>query len=382
MRCPKCNHEQNNTVECDVCGVIFARYQKILDRRKEEEEKKSQATEKTGQGLKILQILLLVVVVAATTYYFAGYKSSPEPLQPPKPMAPTPQVQAPAVTQAPVAPMPIEIERMPERQESPPVVLGGNVIERARNATVSIETPSGTGSGFFVNNRYIVTNRHVVQLDEKSRDELRTRVERDGRMIELERQKIDKLKKDFPKYDKTSRGQLKIFIEESEERLQKVLPMHEEERRKLAKMEQKIRASDIKIIFADGKSAFANYLDVSPKLDLALLSLYSEDRIFLEKSPVKGDMHQGDKVYAIGSPVGLRHTVTSGIFSGYRSLEKDGPVYLQTDAAINPGNSGGPIIDEKGYVRGVATLIFRNTQGIGFAIPIDKVFEEFSSTLR
>jgi serine protease Do len=382
MRCPKCNHEQNNAVECDVCGVIFARYQKILDRRKEEEEKESPVVEKSGSGLKILQLLLLVVVVASTTYYFTGNKSSPEPAQQPKPSASVAQAPTSAVAGAPVAPVQRKMERMPERQEPPAPAFSGNVIERARNATVSIETPSGTGSGFFVNNRYIVTNRHVVQLDEKSRDELRTKVERDGRMIELERQKINDLKMNFQKYDKASRNQLKIFIEESEERLQKFLPLHEEEKRKLAKMEQKIRASDIKIIFADGKSSSANYLDVSPKLDLALLSLYTEDRPFLEKPPTKGDMHQGDKVYAIGSPVGLRHTVTSGIFSGYRSLEKDGPVYLQTDAAINPGNSGGPIIDEKGYARGVATLVFRNTEGIGFAIPIEKVFEEFSSTLR
>jgi S1-C subfamily serine protease len=56
-------------------------------------------------------------------------------------------------------------------------------------------------------------------------------------------------------------------------------------------------------------------------------------------------------------------------------------MYLQTDAAINPGNSGGPLIDENGYARGVNTMILRDTQGIGFAIPIEQVFEEFSSTL-
>jgi S1-C subfamily serine protease len=56
-------------------------------------------------------------------------------------------------------------------------------------------------------------------------------------------------------------------------------------------------------------------------------------------------------------------------------------VYLQTDAAINPGNSGGPLIDEAGYARGVTTMILNNTEGIGFAIPIEQVFEEFRSTL-
>jgi S1-C subfamily serine protease len=51
---------------------------------------------------------------------------------------------------------------------------------------------------------------------------------------------------------------------------------------------------------------------------------------------------------------------------------------LQTDAPINPGNSGGPLIDERGLVHGVNTMIIRDTQGIGFAIPIQTVMEEFS----
>ncbi len=86
-------------------------------------------------------------------------------------------------------------------------------------------------------------------------------------------------------------------------------------------------------------------------------------------------------MYTIGSPVGLRQTVTAGIFSGYRKREDNDQVYLQTDAAINPGNSGGPLIDEFGFVYGVNTMILRNTEGIGFAIPIETVFEEFGSDL-
>jgi len=120
---------------------------------------------------------------------------------------------------------------------------------------------------------------------------------------------------------------------------------------------------------------------VSETSDLALMSLFSGDWSYIERPPKMMAMHQGDKVYTIGSPVGLRHTVTAGIFSGYRQQETNGQVYLQTDAAINPGNSGGPLIDENGYARGVNTMILRDTEGIGFAIPIETVFEEFSSTL-
>jgi S1-C subfamily serine protease len=67
--------------------------------------------------------------------------------------------------------------------------------------------------------------------------------------------------------------------------------------------------------------------------------------------------------------------VTSGIFSGYGELDKHRA--LQTDAPINPGNSGGPLINEAGQVLGVNTAILSGTQGIGFAIPIEQVFDSF-----
>jgi S1-C subfamily serine protease len=80
-------------------------------------------------------------------------------------------------------------------------------------------------------------------------------------------------------------------------------------------------------------------------------------------------------VYTVGHPVGLRHSVTSGIISGFR--EHAGVRYIQTDAPINPGNSGGPLIDLNGEVVGVNTMILADTEGIGFAIPIEVVLDEF-----
>jgi S1-C subfamily serine protease len=90
---------------------------------------------------------------------------------------------------------------------------------------------------------------------------------------------------------------------------------------------------------------------------------------------------QGQVVYAIGSPMGLNNTVTSGIFSAYRKKVGTDEIYLQTDAAINPGNSGGPLVDARGDVLGVNTMILSNTEGIGLAIPIEVVLEEFSGSL-
>jgi serine protease Do len=377
MRCPKCDHEQENSVECEVCGVIFERFRKIQERRSEEEAQRALTPGKAGTSLKLLQAVLLVVVVAATTWYFTGKQSLPPAGGPAKetaaPAAALPSPPDSPAIKAPVPPRPTDPEAAAPRTNS---------VERARNATVSIETPWGTGSGFFINKNYIVTNRHVIEFDEKKLAEFRHKVETSRRLISLERQKISEMKLKHQQLPKgPSKSQLALIIDAEEEELNKVLPTHEEGERRLARLERKIQPSDIKIVLVDGSEHVANYLLVSDSYDLALMSLFSGERTFIDKPPAGSTLQQGDRIYAIGSPVGLRHTVTAGIFSGYRAQGKDGQIYLQTDAAINPGNSGGPLIDEKGYVRGVTTMILRETEGIGFAIPIEKVVEEFRSSL-
>jgi S1-C subfamily serine protease len=378
MRCPKCQHEQKNTLECAACGLIFAKYRKVQERKKEEQAKLAEAANESGSGLKVFQIIGLVAVVAATTYYFTVDRQK----EPQQQMAVAPSTVSkvePIQVQRPVPKVVAQKKAEPQRRI---IITGQNVIERARNATVSIETPWGTGSGFFVNKNYIVTNRHVVEFDEEKLSDLQRRIETTRRLIELEQQKIREMKHTLRQMPKgPSRSQLAIIIASREEELDKILPQFQEEERRLDKLDQKVQPSDIKIVLSDGSEHYANYLLVSATSDLALMSLYSGDWTFIERPPQTSGLRQGDKVYTIGSPVGLRHTVTAGIFSGYRQQEDNGQMYLQTDAAINPGNSGGPLIDEYGYARGVNTMILRNTQGIGFAIPIEQVFEEFSSTL-
>lgn len=363
-------------MECEACGVIFARYKQVLDRRKELEEQKAATAKKSGVGLKLLQVLLLVIVVASTTYYFTGGRAVSPPVPPQGETAPAAPIPPPA--------QPARVEKASGQQgvTPSPSAIEGNSITRATNATVSIETPWGTGSGFFINSNYIVTNRHVVQIDEKKIGEFRHKVETSRRLIELEQQKIKDMKRELQRLPKgPSRSQLALIITANEENLQKILPHHEEGESRLAKLEKKVQPSDIKIVLVDGSVHVANYLLVSDTYDLALMSLFSGGRTFIGKSPDNARLQTGEKVFVIGSPVGLRHTVTSGIFSGLRSQGADGQVYLQTDAPINPGNSGGPLIDEKGNVHGVTTMILRETEGIGFAIPIATVYEEFRSTL-
>ncbi len=87
----------------------------------------------------------------------------------------------------------------------------------------------------------------------------------------------------------------------------------------------------------------------------------------------------GQRVYAIGNPFGLSGTMTRGIISAIRSIHgpENNPIEdaIQTDAAVNPGNSGGPLLNSRGEVIGITTLIANNgadqSSGIGFAIPIN-----------
>jgi len=109
--------------------------------------------------------------------------------------------------------------------------------------------------------------------------------------------------------------------------------------------------------------------------DLALIKVDAENLPAAKIGSAK-TLRPGDWAIAIGSPVGLSHTVTLGIVSAIgRSLDarevKSDVGLVQTDAAINPGNSGGPLLNIRGEVIGINTAIRADAQNIGFAIPID-----------
>jgi serine protease Do len=83
-------------------------------------------------------------------------------------------------------------------------------------------------------------------------------------------------------------------------------------------------------------------------------------------------LNVGDQVFAIGSPLGLERTVTSGILST-KTRQLEGELYLQTSTQINPGNSGGPLFNLAGEVVGVTNMKITFGEGLGFAIPVELV---------
>jgi serine protease Do len=111
------------------------------------------------------------------------------------------------------------------------------------------------------------------------------------------------------------------------------------------------------------------------RLDLAVVRIQGKER-FPYLTPARSDdLLLGETVIAIGNPLGLGHSVTTGVVSATsRRLPMGGVVvgyFIQTDALINPGNSGGPLLNINGALIGINTAIARQAQGIGFSIPID-----------
>jgi serine protease Do len=133
-------------------------------------------------------------------------------------------------------------------------------------------------------------------------------------------------------------------------------------------------ASKIEVVFQDGSELEARPVGMDEPTDLALIKVDSPTPLTPAPLGDSDAVRVGDWVMAIGNPLGLDHTVTVGILSakGRRNLTPGRyDDFLQTDASINPGNSGGPLLDMKGRVIGINTMINPNGQNIGFSIPIN-----------
>lgn len=135
-------------------------------------------------------------------------------------------------------------------------------------------------------------------------------------------------------------------------------------------------ATKVSVLFADGTSIDGQVLWNDASLDLAIVKVDKKNLDVAELGD-SDELEVGDIAIAIGNPIGLElnKSVTQGIISGKdRSLATSkGSMtgLIQTDASINPGNSGGPLLNEKGQVIGINTAKLSDSEGLGFAIPIN-----------
>ncbi len=278
-----------------------------------------------------------------------------------------------------------------------------NEVEKAVLATVAIQSPFGFGSGFFISDQgHIITNKHVIrklETDQETADKKYAQLEIRFKEIEArifnEEQRLKDAKDeldDFKRYidgedDSPTKAYNVKRYQASLARYKSWLISFEtsrksyESKKKELQNEQSKRRYDTSVAqlntsftvyIADNTSFYAHLVSVSKEHDLALLKLdgYKTPCLVPADNTYPA---QGDPVFAIGNPVKLRNSVTSGVVSGYEGT------FVKTNAQIYPGNSGGPLVAANGQVLGVNTFkhLTRKFEGLGFAISIQVVMDEF-----
>ncbi len=135
---------------------------------------------------------------------------------------------------------------------------------------------------------------------------------------------------------------------------------------------------EVQVTLADGSRHTGKRIKRHAETDLAIIKIEAAESLPVIKVGTSSDLMPGESVIAVGNAFGYEHTVTQGIVSAlHRSVQvSDAQHYddlIQTDASINPGNSGGPLLNIDGEMIGINVAVRAGAQGIGFAIPVDKV---------
>lgn len=280
-------------------------------------------------------------------------------------------------------------------------------IQEATLSTVTIKTPVGTGSGFFISDSgYILTNKHVVKLPEKTKKEIEQNFGDAEQKLDYYRKRLAWRERELEKYEKelaryetylqglpegATKADKQSYYQFKQSQYRTLQQELSSDRRKFQEIESEVTAkqrefdwksavsgaaSTFTVVLKDGTELTAYLVAVSEDHDLALLKIDQHRTPFLRPA-IYQDISQGIPVYAIGSPLGLRDSVSNGVVSGIE------PIFIRTDAKIYPGNSGGPLVLSDGRVIGINTMkrITYGLEGIGYAINISTALQEFAGYL-
>ncbi len=280
-------------------------------------------------------------------------------------------------------------------------------VEAATLATVTIHSSAGKGSGFFVSGRgHILTNRHVLEGDAEQiaatqaafeqKDERLERTDawfrNESARLAQTAQQLEQLKQAIEScpYRKKREAAEKMYQQRRQRYQQWKADFSREKalyRKQKQQYQQRRQEFDYYATVAgssrrftvtakNGRKLYAYLLRTSREHDLALLKVdgYQTPRLQPAAAQRPG---QGSRVFAIGSPVSLRDSVSQGVVAGYENG------FIKTDAKIYPGNSGGPLVTATGRVLGINTYkeLTRRFEGLGFAIPIGVALAEFRNDI-
>jgi serine protease Do len=279
-------------------------------------------------------------------------------------------------------------------------------VDEASLAVVTVKTSGGSGSGFFITaDGYIITNRHVVRPSTSSQskdaeerfterktqlDDYKLDLKDDDERLKDAKRNIDE-RSQYMESGKASTSQ-KSQYDRYVKRYLKNKRQHDANTSQFRKLEREYRKAKSEFGFSTslsnfsksftirlkgGKTLKARLVRISKDYDLALLKLDNYTTPFLTLS-TRQYPRQGTRVFAIGSPLGITDSLTSGI------ITKSAKNYLFTDTRILPGNSGGPLIDAEGNVIGVNTAVISQNQqadGLGVAIYAARIRGEFARDL-
>jgi serine protease Do len=382
MDCPKCGHQQTGTVECEACGIYFAKFQQRANAASAGPRPHEPSPEPDGPGMRLGALAVTALVTAAIVVGIMRHQS-------PKTAVSTPTPIAAAAPQAAAATQP----GLSAPGPAPPFATSGleaqitksfpvrSPIESARNATVFIKTSWGLGSGFIIDEDcHVITNRHVIETDgarvaktviQDPDTQQRIAAAQQQLQTALYNAQLRRRAIDSQPGMNSERVELDGKIRSMQAALND-LPGHLS--RYISDKVEGAGRSGFSAILVDGTEFKSLHAETSDRFDLARFTLPASHCPHLEAGQ-SASLIVGQPLYTVGNPSGLTYTVTSGVFSGER---RDGAQrYLQTDAPISPGNSGGPLITSSGEVVGINTLVLRGVPGVGFAIPIETVHEAF-----
>lgn len=384
MNCPKCGHPQSDTVRCGACGIYFEKFRQRHHAHPGRRDRPA-AHRSTG-GFGWGAIALTAIASAALSVYFAHGASAPRQSVTPSGAAAAPEAAGALGPSAPPVGEGASQDLQGLAAQLAKTAPARNEIESARNATVLIETRSGYGSGFIIDAAcHAITSRHVVD-SESAREarpalapaDLRTPMSSvDEQRLRARIEQQSQLREQLVGQPGTNLQILELDgrIQAMQQELSAISAVHRDH--DIPRQQEQAGEPDgFSATLVDGTKFHALHAQLSDRVDLAMFQLPAVNCPHL--TPAESTrLVQGERLYTIGNPSGLAYSVTSGIFSGDRGSGDQR--FLQTDAPINPGNSGGPLVTAEGRVVGINTKILSGVQGIGFAIPIEAAYREFSA---